>query len=431
MRVEVPRVRATTSAPNTMCPATLEPTASGSAGEQAALPAPPLRVPTHPSLPGATLRAGLLVGSWFFLQLRPTRADNAISYKYVDYREDSDRMTVHSQYGLVDQDLGTDMHLRLQGVIDAIAGATPTGQPPATPNGQVPLTELHDRRKAWSLDFSRQFPRVSIDLGYANSRESDYVSNGWSLNTLTDFNEKNTTLLLGAAGTDDDVKVFYQPNWAKKRSFDFITGLTQLLDPLTTVTLNLGYGRSTGYLADPYRVVEQLTEVSPGAFLPLTYGENRPDFRDKWTLFGGWNRAFPQVHGAIEASYRLFHDSFGTTANTVEVSWFQNLGDHFILRPAVRFYDQTAADFYRIDVTGANFTPTGKPMPQGPFYSADYRLSALRTYTYGLKAIWKTSSAWSVDATVERYLMRGKDRITSPSAYPNATTLTGGIRFAW
>ena len=38
---------------------------------------------------------------------------------------------------------------------------------------------------------------ANVALGFGNSRESDYVSNGYSINTLTDFNQKNTTLLLG------------------------------------------------------------------------------------------------------------------------------------------------------------------------------------------------------------------------------------------
>ena len=388
--------------------------------------------PTHPkpSLPRSLRLAGA-IAAWFFLQVRTTRAENALSYKYVDYREDSGRIAVESHYGLAETDLTPDMRLTLTGVIDTITGATPTGQPPPAPGAPVPLTELHDRRKAWSAELFRQWPREGVSVSFAHSRESDYVSNGWSLNTLTDFNEKNTTLLLGLAGTDDDVKVRYQTPWLKKRSSDFIAGITQLLDPQTSVSFNVGYGRTTGYLSDPYRVIEQYTEVFPGVFLPLTYGENRPPSRDKFTLFAGMNRAFPRAHGALEADYRFYRDTFGTTAQTLELAWFQKFGDKFTLEPNVRFYDQSAADFYRIDVTGANFTPTGRAMPQGPFFSSDYRLSALRTYDYGLKAIWTIRTSWQIDLAYDRYEMRGKDHITSPSAYPRANTVTAGVKLMW
>lgn len=391
----------------------------------------PLTSVRFPSSPLPSLRVMVLLGSWCFLQLRPARAENAVSYKYVDYRESGDRMAVESHYGLVDQDLGHDIRLKLQGVIDSIAGATPTGQPPKKAGDPVPLSHLEDRRKAWSADFSRQFSRFNAALGFANSRESDYVSNGLSLNTLTDFNQKNTTLLLGIAGTDDDIRVLYQRDWVKKRTNDFVAGVTQLLDPRTSVTFNVTYGRSTGYHADPYRVIQQVVEVVPGVFLPLTFGENRPNTRDRWIGYLGVNRALPELNAAIEVSYRLFHDSFGTTSHTVDLGWFQQLGDHFTLRPGVRFYDQSAADFYRVDITGTNFSPTGRPNPAGPFYSADYRLSAFRSYDYGVKAIWTISSAWRLDVSYDWYEMRGKDRVTSRSAYPKAGIVNAGLTFSW
>jgi hypothetical protein len=323
------------------------------------------------------------------------------------------------------------MHLKVLGVLDTISGATPTGQPPAAPGGSVPLTNVEDRRKAWSLDLARQLPRTNVSVGYANSREDDYVSNGWSFNTVTDFNQKNTTLLLGVAGTDDDIKVFYQKDWVKKRGIDLIAGVTQLLDPRTSITFNVGFGRSTGYHADPYRVIQKRVEVDPGVFLPLTFGENRPDEREKWTALVTINRSFPEAHGAAEASYRLYHDSFDTTAHTIDLAWFQKVGSQLTLRPGFRFYDQTAADFYRIDITGTNIEPTGRPVPAGPFFSADYRLSAFRSYTYGLKGVWTINSNWQLDASFERYEMRGKDSVTSRSVYPKANVVNLGIRFTW
>lgn len=376
-------------------------------------------------------RLGLLLAAWFFLHVRSVRAENGVSYKYVDYREAGDRMAVKSHYGLLEQEIGADLRLKLQGVIDAIAGATPTGQPPKKAGDPVPLSHVQDRRKAWSADFSRQFQRENVAVGFANSRESDYVSNGLSLNTLTDFNQKNTTLLLGVAGTDDDIRVLYQRDWLKKRTTDLIAGVTQLLDPRTSVTFNVSYGHSSGYHADPYRVIQQVAEIVPGVFLPLTFGENRPATRDKWIGYAALNRSYAEWHGALEASYRLFHDSFGTTSHTVEFAWFQKLGEHFTLRPGFRFYDQSAADFYRVDITGTNYHPTGRPVPAGPFYSADYRLSAFRSYNYGLKAIWAINTSWRFDVSYERYEMHGKDGVTSRSVYPHAGIVNVGLAFNW
>jgi hypothetical protein len=363
---------------------------------------------------------------------RASRAENALSYKYEDYRENDGRIVVKTQNALVEQDIGADMHLKVQGVIDAIAGATPNGQPAPTGSDQVVLTQLHDRRKAWNAGFSRQFPVVKIDLGFANSRESDYTSNGWSINTLTDFNQKNTTLLAGVAGTDDSVKVFYQPAWVKKRTNDVIVGVTQLLDPRTAVTFNFTWGHASGFLSDQYKLVQKDIAVAPGVFLPFTFGENRPDHRNRWIALAALNRAFPELNGAIDASYRFYHDTFGTDAHTLELRWLQRIGKNFILQPELRLYDQSAADFYYYNLNQTAIIPTaGAPRTQGPFYSSDYRLSSLRTTTYGLKAIWVAAAYCQLDVAYEQYDMHGKDGITPKSAYPRAALWTLGAKFSW
>ncbi len=382
-------------------------------------------------LRSSSARALLVTAALGLAPVRSARGESAISYKYHDYRESDDRMTVESHYGMIEATLGPAMRFRAHGVIDTIAGATPNGQPPSIPGGPVPLAHVTDRRKGWSAELARQFPRVNATVGVANSRESDYVSTGWSLNTVTDFNQKNTTLLAGVAGTDDDIRVFYQIDWVKKRTTDLIAGVTQLLDPRTSVTLNIGYGHSAGFHADPYRLIFKRVEIAPGLFLPRTFNENRPDARDKWTVFAAFNRAFPAVHGALEASYRWFRDDFGVTAHTAELAWFQKLGERWMLRPAARYYDQGEADFYRLDLNGTSIMPSGRPNPEGPFFSADYRLSALRSHTLGIKLVWVASETWTLDAAFEHYEMRGKDGVTSPAVYPRAEIVTLGAKFAW
>lgn len=363
---------------------------------------------------------------------RGARGEDAVRYKYQDYAESAGRIAVTVNSASIEKDLGTDTHFKLEGVIDAIAGATPTGQPAPAGSDQVPLSNLTERRKAWNAVLSRQLQRVNVALGVANSRESDYVSNGWSANTLTDFNQKNTTLLLGLAGTDDDIKVFYQTGRAKKRTNDFIFGVTQLLDPQTSVALNFTWGRQRGYLADPYKLVQKDTEIVPGVSLPLTFPENRPAEREKWIAMFGFNRTYRELRGAIDLSYRFYHDTYSTDAHTIDLAWFQNVGERLILRPGVRFYDQSAANFYHYRLDGTAVVPvSGPPRPDGPFYSSDYRLSAMQTFTYGLKVVWSVTDRLQLDAAYERYDMRGTDNATPQSAYCSANIITVGAKFSW
>ncbi len=376
--------------------------------------------------------AALLLTGLTLALPRSGRAEDALSYKYEDYRESGGRIAVQTQSAHLEKDIGTDAKVKIDGVIDAIAGATPNGQPAPAGSDQVVLSRMTERRKAWNAEFSRQFSRINVAVGGASSRESDYVSTGWSFNTVTDFNQKNTTLLAGLAGTDDRVKVAFQAPYAKKRGNDVIVGLTQLLDPRTSVTFNLSWGRSTGYLADPYKLVEKSIEVVPTVFLRQTFAENRPDERDKWIALNTVTRSFAELHGAAEASYRFYRDSFGTEAHTLGLTWFQRIGGHLILQPGLRLYDQTAADFYYYRLDATSIIPTfGRPRPQGPFYSSDYRLSALRSVNYSLKAIWTVTDRLQLDASVENYRMRGRDGVTPQSAYARATIVTGGLKLSW
>lgn len=382
------------------------------------------------SLP--TIRAAALSAILTCLAPRSARAENAVSFKHQDYRETGGRIVVRTQGAYVEKDFGTATHLKVEGILDAITGASPNGQPAPAGSDQVPLTQLTERRKAWAASLAHQFTLSRLAVGFANSRESDYVSTGWSLNSQTDFNEKNTTLLIGVAGADDDIKVFHQTDRANKRTNDVIVGVTQLLDPQTSVTLNLTWSQQRGYLADPYKLVQKDTQIIPGVVLPLTFPENRPGERDKWMALAILNRALPRLHAAIDLSYRIYHDTYDATAHTFDASWFQRIGGSVMLRPSFRFHDQSAASFYRYRLDGTSIVPqSGPPRPQGPFYSSDYRLSELQTFTFGVKLIWSASDALKFDAAYERYEMRGTDGVTPQSAYIEADIVTLGGRFSW
>lgn len=362
---------------------------------------------------------------------RASRAETTVSYKYQDYQESAGRVGVQAQYGLVEQSLGTDVKLKLTGVIDTIAGATPTGEAPTLATDPVPLSEMHDKRKAWTLDYTQQHKRGSFTLGIAESRESDYLSRGASLNTLTDFNQKNTSLLAGLNITADTIRVFYQTPREDKHSWDAVVGVNQIIDRNTSLSVNLTTGHVSGYQSDPYKIISKDTELLPGLFLPLTFPENRPQSRNKWILFTGLNRTVPSADAAIDASYRLYHDTFGVTSHTLSAAWLQKIGSHVILIPSFRFYQQSAADFYHVTLTGTSIVPTDNPRDARANYSADYRLSEFRATTLGLKLVWNPNDHVRVDLAYDRYKMDGRDGLTSASAFPTANTVTAGISFTW
>jgi len=382
-------------------------------------------------LPPDSVR-GFLLGCVLLLSWpKGGRAEDSLTLKNQSWQEADNRIRVDSQYALIESDLTTSTHFKVMGLIDAIAGATPTGEKPAGAGAPVPLANMQDRRKAWDTELSHQFERVSVTAGFANSRESDYVSNGWSLNTVTDFNEKNTSLLLGYGRTDDTINE-EKLGWTVKRfktGNDFLVGVNQLINPDTTVTANVSYGQSRGFESDPYKIVSTtMLDLDPGFY--YTVPENRPQQKDKVSVFVGLNRNFERWHGALEGSYRFYHDTFGISSHTLSLLWLQKLGEHVILQPSLRFYRQSAADFYYFDLDRAGIVTSYEPVlgetgtGRAPFYSSDYRLSRMQTLDAGLKIIWKIKPWLEMAAAYNRYVARGLDHVTPQDAFNRANTFT-------
>jgi hypothetical protein len=381
-----------------------------------------------PALPALPLALVLALAS-----PRAARADDFLAYKYESYDESGGRMGIRTQGLAASEDLGADFNVAVTLINDAIAGASPTGVPAPAGSSQVPLASLRDHRKDWDVELSRKFANVDVTAGYSQSREHDYVSRGWSLNTQTDLNQKNTTLLAGVAGHSDDVETIYDPErtYVGKQAFSAIAGITQVLDPKTFVSLDFTWSRETGYLDDQYKEVEKTEEVVPGTYFPLVFAENTPGEHNSGALLASVNRAFPGAGGALEASYRFYGDTYGVMASTVEVRWIQKIGDRFTLAPELRLYRQGAADFYYYNLNDTDFLPTRTPDSSGTNYSSDYRLSSFDAVTCGLKATLKVQAHFQLELAYDRYEMRGRDGVTPQSAYPTANIYTAGARVTW
>lgn len=359
---------------------------------------------------------------------RPARAEESVSYKFQYYGERDGRIIIRSHYAFIEKDLSPDTRIRVQGVVDAISGASPTGQPAPAGSSQVPLATLTDERLAGLVDLAHQFPRHLASVQVSYSDENDYKSVGVSLNDRINFNQKNTILHLGYAHIDDDVQPVFFSVPRAKQSDDFIIGVTQIASQRTSVTANLSLSRTRGYLGDPYKIIRKNTEILPGLFLPLTFPENRPDSRDKWVVLLSMNHAVPSVHGALEASFRRFDDDWGIRSTTLQLSWFQRLGPNTVLQPILRYYEQGAADFYMISLDGNPIVPGSVSTGMAPFYSSDYRLSKFRALTLGLKLVVNLGERATLDAAYENYDMNGRDGVTPKSAFATADIFTVGLR---
>ncbi len=375
----------------------------------------------------ATTRASrltfLLAFTAQFLPLGRARSEDHVDYKFEYYIEDNNRIKIQTHGLLFEKELSANLSLKGEYVYDGISGATPTGAPPPIGSSQVVTTHMEDVRNAGSLELAAKLGNHTLTPQISYSTESDYDSLGFAINDAIDFNQKNTTLLLGISQTLDKIQPKFWTSAKHKDSTDAMVGVTQLLDPRTILQVNFTLGYSSGYLADPYKAVRFDGYPDPNSVFP----EKRPGERTKEIIFLSLTHYFDKPNASLEASYRFYHDSFDIFSHTVGLAWHQKIGKHLIISPLFRYYDQTAADFYGVRFPGDPSDPESTiPIPK--YYSADYRLSSMHTFTYGVEAEAIIKEWLHLNAAYKRYTMHGDDGETPASAYPQAHIFTVGAR---
>lgn len=346
------------------------------------------------------------------------------------YGEDNDRVRDVSLDIAIHRALDEDRSFNLNFTVDSLTGATPNGAVPTNapqtftgssggesytvPAGEVPLDPTFlDTRIAATANWQAPLGEASRwNVGLSFSDEYDYTHIGANARFEHDFNLKNTTAYFGVAYGQDDIKpvggapIGLTPMVASvaeggdddeeegdddgyrdggtsqsKDVADLLVGVTQILSRRSILEVSYSYGKSDGYLTEPYKllsVVDPVTGITvPGPDgAPFLYlYEKRPDQRTKQSAFAEWRHAFDRDSMALNLRYMT--DDWGVRSETAEARYRWNINEHSYLEPHLRYYTQTAADFYRTVLFA------GEPLPA--FASADYRLGDLDAYTVGAK----------------------------------------------
>jgi hypothetical protein len=363
----------------------------------------------HLLLAYPSLRRHLLVAHLvLWLTCLTLRAEDKFETRYEYYQEDNDRIRVDSDYSLFSVDLSDTVMLNGTFLYSAISGASPSGRPPDFKGGDVPIVSLTDERWGGTLGVTKLIANHTLTAGLAYSYESDYTSRGISLVDTVSLNEKATDLTYGFAYTDDVVGANGSNLSEAKRSYDAILGVSQVVNPTTLFQANLVLGWKRGFLNDPYK----------GALVDDQFlFENRPNAKFEQLLNLSLTHYFESLGASLELSDRIGHNDQGMWSNTITTAFNKYLfGKRLVLSPRFRFYSQGAADYYATRFTG-----------NPEFYSADYRLSAEQTFSFGVQAHYKFTDSCALDLGYERFISRGTDGITSQSAYPDANILRVGF----
>lgn len=322
-----------------------------------------------------------------------------------------------------------------------------------------------ETRKQGDFKVSYEFDEAELNAGAGISDEKDYQSIFGNLGTRLDFNQKRTVMDLGLSYTSSETKAIldhdatpyiYESSAGFKSYSDthsasqielsgvsksqILTGnrqdlgthlgLAQILNKNALLEISFGYTRSTGYMDNPYKAVTAVF-IEPGQ-IPDASGqltgnvrallEKRPDERNQWVGNLRYVQHIDALDSALHFDYRYFHDDWGIDAHTFEADWVQPVADGWVVTPRVRYYSQSAADFYTPYLVSKQTTP-GKvqsfdsngnatvsqlnyaSLPAN--YSSDQRLSGYGALSGGIVISKKFAKGVSIEAGAEYYAHAG------------------------
>ncbi|HLW23184.1 MAG TPA: DUF3570 domain-containing protein, partial [Steroidobacteraceae bacterium] len=338
--------------------------------------------------------------------------------------------------------------LGVDGVFDSLSGSTPNGALPSrapqtfaspsakglgagsrtytTAPGGLPVDpHYHDERVAFGLAWNQPLTRtLGLSLGAKVSDEHDFVSLTTSASLASAFNEKNTTVSLGITDEIDSVKpiggaplagsnyaLFEKTGGSKsKDGVGALLGVTQIITRQWISEFDLSADRFTGYLNDPYKIISVL---DGGGHVTGYQYESRPDERTRRGAYLENRLAGNALSAAL--SLRYTSDDWRVRSDTAELRMRWTFAERVrYLEPVVRWYRQTAADFYVPWLDAALQTGT-------TFASSDSRLAPLHSMTYGIKFAERMGDASDPQASeLNVRLQYYRQTFDSPRSIPAA-----------
>ena len=374
--------------------------------------------------PEATaLRRRLMAASCALLGASAARAQETSGHGLVDallqwqlqsalayYHEDG-RIQAIEPVVDVSRDLADGGKLAFDGTFDALSGSSPNGalasrtpQTFASPSarsfssarhlyttapGRLPVDPNYsDARFAGGAQWTLPLTRLTRTIvGGKFSYEDDFYSLSLNASLEHDFNEKNTTVSLGINDENDAIRpiggtpvalsnyaAFAKTGNQTKNGAGALLGLTQVMSRHWLTDLSVSVDRFSGYLNDPYKIASIID--SSGDTTGYVY-ESRPDSRTRRSVY--WENRVGGDRSSATLSVRYMRDTWGIDSETAQLNVrFWNGPKDQYLEPTVRWYRQTAADFYQAWVPAGASTDLA-------YVSSDSRLGAFHAFTYGVK----------------------------------------------
>ena len=357
--------------------------------------------------------------------------------------DETDRVSAVEAILSAEKSYGDTAKLTYKVVLDTLTGASANGaieqqniQTFTRPSGRgqytinalnTPLDDtFKDTRAQFNVSWTDALTADSrYTLGSNLSREYDYISLSVNGEIARDFDRKNTTLSLGASFSSDSIDpeggrplalssmVIDKGQFSSGDDYwnafnatriegdgdldtaELLVGWTQVVNRRMIMQFNYSYADVSGYLTDPFKL---LSVIDNNAETQDVVYENRPDSRAQHTLFG--MAKYHLEKSVVDFSYRYLTDDWDIDSHTIDFKWHLFAADNSFWEPHIRFYQQSAAEFYQPYLVVGDLLPS--------VASADYRLGEMTTMTLGLKYGFTLNGGNKAEIRAEYYRQEPK-----------------------
>jgi len=340
----------------------------------------------------------------------------------VDLLADGDprRYTVKSHQFRLNRHVTERFTLTVEGIHESMSGSSPRFVYPDPERGPLQVMSgatIRETRDELNLRLAvtKGDTVHAVLAGY--STENDYDAVFMSYSGEYEQENNHTTLSWGASFSNDrlsptDADQYGRIKHAEKNIASGSFGVTRVINRNSLIQSGVQVTYLDGFLSDPYKEMWINGDI---------VNDKRPGVRTMFSWSTRFRQYFAGSKAALHADYRYFHDDWGVRAHTLDLAWHQPFGQNFELAPSIRYYSQTAADFYIPAITDGT---------QPLFWSSDYRLATFGALRYRLSATWRSES-WSVNLDADIYNSKESLALSGPDFFTPALVDFWRISLGW
>ena len=350
-------------------------------------------------------------------------AEDYVSVEFLQYDENSNRVSVSAPSLSLSYDIGTDYNIKADIVHDAVSGATPSWQPDSVSGASLrdnsadyeyENQKFDEERNAASIMLTTRFEnRDELYTGIDYSRESDFDSKAFSAEYLH-YTDKlhNQSVNVGVSYSMNEILAYEYDSSSgasakeTSNSINVQAGVSQVLNDHSLLKVEGFAILDDGYLTNPHANVVRDYNTANQRLLT----ENRPDKRTAY----GVNLKYITMLGedvSLKGNYRFYTDDWDVSSHTIDVDIYYELNKKVTLGAGVRAYTQSEANFYN---KNKDFFTNEE------YASSDERLSSFDAMTYKASIDFKQNDTVSYNVGGEFY---------SQSIGLDASMITAGMKY--